>query len=191
MEPLSEGGNEVSDVKAAPAKRMSFTRRAFLQVLALVSAVLALLPFSPILDFLMPVASAKRVRTKVGNVEELIPNSYKIFFWPSKNDPYHTNILVRLQNGEYRAFNRVCVHLQCLVRYVPERNRIECPCHGSLYRVNDAVPIGGPAFQIGRGLPVMKLEVDKNGDIYVTGIVGEIGFGRIPNKDDPIQPVKA
>lgn len=154
------------------------SRRTFLKLLAFFSAVLSLLPFSPVLNYLIPKVTARIEKRKVGNVDELIPNSYKIFFYPGDKDPFHTNLLIRNQNGEYTALNRVCVHLQCLVRYVPERGRVECPCHGSLYRPADGVPIGGPALQIGRGLPVVKLEIDEKGDIYATDMDGVISYGR-------------
>jgi len=180
---------------------MSEGKRAFLKMLAIVSAILSLLPFTPIIEFVAPAVAAKFPRRKIGNVEELIPNSYKIFFYPGDNDPYLTNMLIRLPDGQYRAFNRVCVHLQCLVRYYPQSTyaqwkgqpTIECPCHGSVYRPSDAAPIGGPAAQIGRGLVLLKLEIEKkSGDIYVTGMVGQVGFGRYVNeKTDPLQPVEA
>jgi len=53
-----------------------------------------------------------------------------------------------------------------------------CPCHGSIYRLTDAFPIGGPAKLIGRKLPEVELDIDEKGDIYAVGIVGEIGYGR-------------
>jgi len=176
-------------------------RRSFVRLLVLLSAVLAILPFSPILEYLAPAVSANIERRKVGNVNELIPNSYKIFFYPGDRDPYHTNMLIRLQDGRFRAFNRVCVHLQCLVTYQPQSTHPRwkgqptigpCPCHGSVYRPTDAAPIEGPALQIGRGLPLLKLEIDmKTGDIYVAGMLGNIGYGRYVNdKTDPLEPVR-
>ncbi len=185
---------------AAAKPALGSGKRAFLKVIAIISAVLSLIPFSPVIEFVAPAVNAKYPKRKIGNVDELIPNSYKIFFYPEDNDPYLTNMLIRLPDGHLRAFNRVCVHLQCLVRYYPESNykqwkgqpTIECPCHGSIYRPSDASPIGGPAAQIGRGLVLLKLEVqEKTGDIYVNGLIGQIGFGRYVNdKTDPLEPVK-
>ncbi len=52
-------------------------------------------------------------------------------------------IVIRLANGEFRAFIALCTHLQCVVAFAPERNRIECRCHKGVYSV-DGENISGP-----------------------------------------------
>jgi cytochrome b6-f complex iron-sulfur subunit len=52
-------------------------------------------------------------------------------------------LVVRGASGEIRAFYALCTHLQCVVAYVPERNRIECPCHQGVYST-DGQNIAGP-----------------------------------------------
>jgi Rieske Fe-S protein len=52
-------------------------------------------------------------------------------------------IVLRSASGEVRAFSALCTHLQCVVAYVPERNRIECPCHQGVYSV-DGQNLEGP-----------------------------------------------
>lgn len=42
------------------------------------------------------------------------------------------------------ALYKVCVHLGCLYKWVPNNNRFECPCHGSKYQ-RDGTYIEGPA----------------------------------------------
>ncbi len=108
--------------------------------------------------------------------------------------------------SQWVAYNRTCIHLRCLVPYVradddrcyqngqpaPDtaackavtvpRGTLHCPCHGSVYRVLDGVPIAGPAHNdpaLGRPIPKVVIEgPDSNGDIFATGIVGQIGYGR-------------
>jgi Rieske Fe-S protein len=52
-------------------------------------------------------------------------------------------LVIRNAAGEVRAFYALCTHLQCVVAFVPERNRIECPCHQGVYSI-DGQNIEGP-----------------------------------------------
>jgi cytochrome b6-f complex iron-sulfur subunit len=42
------------------------------------------------------------------------------------------------------AIYQVCVHLGCLVPYIPSERRFICPCHGSTYE-RDTKYVRGPA----------------------------------------------
>jgi Rieske Fe-S protein len=42
-------------------------------------------------------------------------------------------LLVRLQNGEFRAFSAKCTHLACLVQYRQDTKLIWCACHNGTY----------------------------------------------------------
>jgi len=108
---------------------------------------------------------------------------YKFFYWPydPSVSPYYRNVLARVPdslpttdgsvqtvNGKYVAYNTTCVHLQCLVNpgYADNQYRLQCPCHGSQYEINDAVPQRGPAADLGLGrLPRIRLGVDAQGNI--------------------------
>ncbi|MDX6332601.1 MAG: hypothetical protein QOI83_4984 [Streptomycetaceae bacterium] len=46
--------------------------------------------------------------------------------------------------GEFKAFSAVCTHQGCTVNSV-SAGTINCPCHGSKYRVADASVAAGPA----------------------------------------------
>ena len=80
------------------------------------------------------------------------------------------------------AFNLTCVHLRCIVNpgYGSGEFRLLCPCHGSQYRLMDAVPVAGPAYDLGLlPLPRVKLSYDSNtGYITATDLDGEAGIGR-------------
>jgi Rieske Fe-S protein len=132
------------------------------------------------------------------------PINYSEFFYfpyDSSVSPYYKNVIARLPdplinpNPSYSsdpilkhvvALNVTCVHLRCLVNPGYAGNpgsgefRLQCPCHGSQYRLVDGVPVAGPAFDLGLNpLPEVQLSVDANGKISAFGkLIGEPGIGR-------------
>ncbi|HEV2120185.1 MAG TPA: Rieske 2Fe-2S domain-containing protein [Candidatus Bathyarchaeia archaeon] len=130
----------------------------------------------------------------------------QFFYWPydSSVSPYYKNVLARLPDTDPSgkplvnplyptdpmrshlvAFNTTCVHLRCLVNPIYSGNpgsgefRLQCPCHGSQYRLVDAVPVAGPAFDLGLNpLPQVELSVDSSGNISATAMRGTPGIGR-------------
>lgn len=66
------------------------------------------------------------------------------------------------QKSGVRALYKVCVHLGCLYKWVPQNNRFECPCHGSKYLAS-GVRTEGPAT---RNLDVFTIEaIDADGNV--------------------------
>ncbi|WP_055602534.1 Rieske (2Fe-2S) protein [Streptomyces aureus] len=57
--------------------------------------------------------------------------------------------------GEFKAFSAVCTHQGCLVNKVAD-GTIDCPCHGSKFRITDAAVVAGPAP---RPLPAERITV--------------------------------
>ncbi|MET9678556.1 Rieske 2Fe-2S domain-containing protein [Streptomyces sp. NPDC006482] len=57
--------------------------------------------------------------------------------------------------GEFKAFSAVCTHQGCLVNKVAD-GTIDCPCHGSKYRIADGSVAAGPAP---RPLPAEQITV--------------------------------
>src|SRR6267378_4671109 len=129
-------------------------------------------------------------------------NYSEFFYYPydSSVSPYYKNVIARLPDplknplyptdpilSHVAAFNVTCVHLRCLVNPGYAGNpgsgefRLQCPCHGSQYRLIDGVPVAGPAFDLGLNpLPEVQLSVDVNGKISAIGkLIGEPGIGRI------------
>ncbi len=54
------------------------------------------------------------------------------------------SLLIHHQDGHYTAFDAVCSHLGCTVRFEPQNNRIFCPCHGGTYDMNTGAVVAGP-----------------------------------------------
>ncbi|MFF4582722.1 Rieske (2Fe-2S) protein [Streptomyces sp. NPDC001389] len=63
--------------------------------------------------------------------------------------------------GSFRCFTAVCPHQGCLVNKVAD-GTIDCPCHGSRFRVGDGAVAHGPAT---RGLEEKKITVAPDGEI--------------------------
>ncbi|TMI20007.1 Rieske (2Fe-2S) protein [Candidatus Bathyarchaeota archaeon] len=133
-----------------------------------------------------------------------VPSWTHFFYWPfdSTVSPYYKNVVCRLPDPvqltsmsnaftapdgtKFVAYNVTCVHLRCLVNpgYAGPAEagefRLQCPCHGSQYRISDGVPVAGPAFDLGLlPLPQITLGVDSTGkQLVAIAINGEPGVGR-------------
>ncbi|MEU7075784.1 Rieske (2Fe-2S) protein [Streptomyces narbonensis] len=57
--------------------------------------------------------------------------------------------------GDFKAFSAVCTHQGCLVNKVAD-GTIDCPCHGSKFRIADGSVAAGPAP---RPLPTEQINV--------------------------------
>jgi Rieske Fe-S protein len=149
-----------------------------------VSAVLAAAPFIAGGQYLIPQVPSKFKEVLIAKKADVPVNGSSVFWFPFTSDPTYTNMLIHLppnlaqQVGQdFVAYNRTCIHLQCLVSYLSNSQVIGCPCHGSIYRPTDGWPIGGPAAQIGRYLPYVKLRIDGD-NIYAVDLnLDDIGYG--------------
>jgi Rieske Fe-S protein len=65
-------------------------------------------------------------------------------------------VLTHPKEGTVRAFSATCTHAGCSVSDVAD-GTINCPCHGSKFRINDGSVAAGPA---GQSLPRVKVTVD-------------------------------
>jgi Rieske Fe-S protein len=72
-------------------------------------------------------------------------------------------VVTQPKAGEFRAFSAVCTHMGCTVGSV-SHGTINCPCHGSKFKIADASVAAGPAPG---PLPSKKIEI-KRGEITVT-----------------------
>jgi len=169
---------------ASPGKKAGMSRRDFLKIMGGVSAVLAAAPFAAAGQYLIPQVPNKFKESLIAKTTDVPVNGSTFFWFPFTSDPTYTNLLIHLppdlarQAGqEFVAYNRTCIHLQCLVSFLNNSEIIGCPCHGSMYRPTDGWPIGGPAAQIGRYLPSVKLRVEGDSIYAVNVDLDAIGYG--------------
>ncbi len=107
-----------------------------------VGALLAAVAY-PVLRFVsppeIPEASMNQVEAGPTNDPELLENGYKILRFGA--EPV---ILVRTGDGDFRAFEATCTHLDCIVEYHKDKKRIWCNCHNGEYNLSGQVVAGPP-----------------------------------------------
>lgn len=145
------------------SEKKGTSRRGFLDAL-LTGGALAWLGavLFPILAYLKPpedpTANVSSVR--VGPLSEVPPDSAKIFKFGRK-----PGILVNTPDGELKAFNATCTHLDCTVQYRKDLGIIWCACHNGRYDLN-GTNIAGPPPK-----PLEEFKVDiKNDEVFVSKV---------------------
>ena len=131
----------MSDELGTPGRRVWLVR-------CLVGSLVATLGvfFYPIARFLRPRAVTKSGALEVVapfRVHELKPDVNGE--WPS---PFNFGgkpcLVVRTANGEVKAFNAICTHTDCTVKYRADKGDIFCSCHGGVYDTNGRNVSGPP-----------------------------------------------
>ncbi len=94
----------------------------------------------PLFKYLTPPKGKESSLSSVlaGKVGELKLNSAKIFKFGSK-----PGILIFTSDGKYKAFSATCTHLNCIVQYKEDSEKIWCACHNGFYDLNGK-NISGP-----------------------------------------------
>ena len=97
----------------------------------------------PIARFVSPprIAEAGTAQVEAGLSDDLEfrEAGFKIVRFGS--DPV---IVVRAAENDFRAFSATCTHLDCIVGYQRDRNRIWCNCHGGAYDLTGRNVAGPP-----------------------------------------------
>ena len=106
----------------------------------------------PVLRFISPPetpeSTTNRVEAGPTNDPELLEKGYKIVRFGA--EPV---LLIRLAQGDLRAFAATCTHLDCIVEYQQVKKRIWCNCHNGEYNLQGQVVAGPPPK------PLAKFEV--------------------------------
>ncbi|HGY56140.1 MAG TPA: plastoquinol--plastocyanin reductase [Caldithrix abyssi] len=152
----------MKDSKKEQAPAETKTRRSFLDIL-IGSSLFALIAsvFYPVGKYLIPPRQSGEATPKsvlAGMIDDLKPNSGKIIKFGRK-----PVILIRLDNGELRAFSAICTHLDCIVQYRSDFKHIWCACHNGHYNLK-GINIAGPPPR-----PLTPFNVNvKDGKVFVS-----------------------
>lgn len=114
----------------------------------------------PVVRYLIPpkIPEANISSIRVGSADIPAPEEGKIF--PFGRIPV---ILIRLQDGQFKAFSATCTHLSCIVRYRSDLNQIWCACHNGRFDLAGRNVAGPPPR------PLEEFDVRLEGeDVWVT-----------------------
>jgi Rieske Fe-S protein len=97
---------------------------------------------------------------RVANVDDLTIGGYKLFRYPTENDPC---ILLRLDQERFSAFDQRCTHLSCPVYFNARDGQLLCPCHYGIFSAADGTVVAGPPK---RPLDALGVSI-RNGEVWV------------------------
>lgn len=133
------------------------TRREFTKFLGLTSlAFFAGTLTAAIRKVWKDLTAARTPEVMVGTVDDIAVGGYKLFRYPTENDPC---ILLRLEPERFVAFGQNCTHLACPVYFEAAAKRLACPCHKGFFSAETGQPLAGPAK---RPLPMLTISVRAN-----------------------------
>lgn len=116
--------------------------------------------FYPLFRYLVPpeIPEANISSLKVGFLKDFTEGTGYIFQFGRK-----PGILIRLNNGQFKAFSATCTHLSCIVQYRKDLNQIWCACHNGRFDLTGRNVSGPPPK------PLDEFDVNIKGDeVWVT-----------------------
>ena len=125
-------------------ERPDKSRRRFLNwILGSSGAALLASALYPVLRFLsppeIPEASTNEVDAGLINDPEFLEKGYKIVRFGA--DPV---IVVKVAEGDFRAFSATCTHLDCIVEYRKDKELLWCNCHNGQFDLQGRNVAGPP-----------------------------------------------
>ena len=96
-------------------------------------------------------SSSVQAGTELAKTSEIPVGGGKIF----KDEKV---VVTQPKKGEFKAFSDICTHQGCQVTSVSD-GTINCPCHGSKFKVADGSVANGPAKK-----PLSQINIKVNGD---------------------------
>lgn len=116
--------------------------------------------------FMLPPPETNFTWQRVGKSSEFLLNQPKLVVYTGDGGFPDGVYVVRLPFGMH-AYDVHCTHLQCTVEYVPATQTFDCPCHGSVYTLDNARVIAGPAPR-----PLHRHAVrERGGYVYVGRLI--------------------
>ena len=100
---------------------------------------------------------------RIEGSETLLPGGSIYFNYPTRNDPA---VLLRLSDGEYKAYSRRCSHAGCSVDVDPSGRCPKCPCHRGTFDAQVGYVMFGPPR---RPLDEIILQMRAGGQLWAVG----------------------
>lgn len=140
---------------ASPAKRRTLRRLLWGGGAALAAAIAY-----PVTAYLKPpeIAGKSVSSVMVGAVDDFEPVSGTIFRFGEQ-----PALLMRYEDGSFRAFSATCTHLDCTVQFKKEMGIIWCACHNGKYDLNGRNVAGPPPRPLDEFTVVVR-----DGEVHVT-----------------------
>jgi len=152
--------------------RVTTTRRRFLiALITIASSLLGVILGLPFINALIgsKVRTAKDKWIRVAELQAIPEGEpVRLNFVMNGQDAFiqqttvHSVWVIRRSPAELTAFSPICPHAGCYYNWSAGLKRFDCPCHGSIFRIDGPV-VSGPAPRPLDTLPV-KIE---NGTLYV------------------------
>lgn len=128
-------------------------RRRFLDAaITSVAAGVGVAAAYPLVRFLEPVANAAQSEVVLGPSADFERGTARTASLGER-----PIVVIRGADGSFHAFVAICTHLRCVVRYVPEHDWIECPCHDGRFTAAGR-PLAGPVSRSLQALPVSVVD---------------------------------
>jgi thiosulfate dehydrogenase (quinone) large subunit len=113
----------------------------------------------------MPTATAAPSGVRIGSLADLQNRGSLSYTDPKSGDPA---VAVALGNNQVVAFDAVCTHAGCTVRYDPSQSVLYCPCHGAAFDpAHSAAVLQGPAST---PLGALAVTVATDGSVYAANV---------------------
>jgi Rieske Fe-S protein len=155
---VNENQNDLTDLTS----EANLSRRSLLRRLLGVGVVGWLgTIFYPIAKYLVPppVGESTVTSMKIGPADEEWPEPFKIIQFGRK-----PVIVLKDQQGNYRALSALCTHLACIVQYRSADNFIWCACHNGRFDLTGKVIAGPPPAS----LETYDVNITDDGEIWVS-----------------------
>ncbi len=125
-------GDDHQDDSAPP-------RRGFLEIaISTTAAALGVMAIYPVVKFVQPLEESAPESVHVGEAEKFPRGTSRMVVLGGV-----PVLVLRLDDGNFRAFKALCTHLNCVVAFSAAHKQIECRCHNGVYSL-DGKNVSGP-----------------------------------------------
>lgn len=127
----------------------------------------------PAVEYIIGPALKKNTQNwiRLGDVAKIELNNPTLFKTTVQNQTgwitsqEEISVYVLTDDGQtYVAMSNVCTHLGCRVRWIPDTNQFDCPCHNGIYAKDGSVISGPPPRPLAR----YQTKVE-NGVLFILG----------------------